>query len=223
VGRTEVTRTQQERKAETRGRLLDAAAVLFAARGVDAVSVDAVAEAAGRTSGAVYAHFGSKQGLLLALLDEWKQSMLTVLFAAVAVAGQPRDQLAAVWESLTGDAAGPGQVWSLLEDELWLRAGRDPDVAALLSERNAEARSLTARQLAAWALRVGATPVGDAETTATLLRALLRGLEQERRVDPTAVPPATAVLGLATLLGLPPDQQAGTSDTHATAPTTRRP
>jgi len=64
-----MARTQEERKAETRSRLLAAAAELFADHGVDAVSVDAVAEAAGRTSGAVYAHFGSKQGLLLALLD----------------------------------------------------------------------------------------------------------------------------------------------------------
>ncbi len=215
-----MTRTQQERKAETRGRLLDAAATLFAARGVDAVSVDAVAEAAGRTSGAVYAHFGSKQGLLLALLDEWKQSMLAVLFAAVAVAGRPRDQLAAVWESLSADATGPGREWSLLEHELFLRASRDREVAAVLSQQNAEARSLTARQLAAWALRVGATPVGDAETTATLLRALLRGLELERRIDPGAVSPATAVLGLATLLGLPADDQTSASDTHDPDPTT---
>ncbi len=74
--RGNVSQTQQERKAETRARLLAAAAELFADQGIDAVSVDAVAEAAGRTSGAVYAHFGSKQGLLLALLDSWKDSVL---------------------------------------------------------------------------------------------------------------------------------------------------
>ena len=84
-----MARTQGERKAETRSRLLDAAAELFAAQGIDAVSVDAVAEAAGRTSGAVYAHFGSKHGLLLALLDAWKDSLLTVLLAEVAVTDSP--------------------------------------------------------------------------------------------------------------------------------------
>ena len=91
-GRTgrNVARTQEERKAETRARLLAAAADLFADQGIDAVSVDAVAEAAGRTSGAVYAHFGSKQGLLLALLDSWKDSVLTVLLAEVAVERLPR-------------------------------------------------------------------------------------------------------------------------------------
>jgi hypothetical protein len=88
--RGNVTQTQQERKAETRARLLGAAAALFAEQGVDAVSVDAVAEAAGRTSGAVYAHFGSKQGLLLALLDSWKDAVRTVLLAEVAVSESPQ-------------------------------------------------------------------------------------------------------------------------------------
>ena len=49
-----MARTQQERKADTRERLLSAAAQLFADHGIDAVSVDVVAEAAGRT-GAVAA------------------------------------------------------------------------------------------------------------------------------------------------------------------------
>ena len=100
----DVPQTQHERKAETRARLLAAAADLFAGQGVDAVSVDAVAEAAGRTSGAVYAHFGSKQGLLLALLDSWKDSVLAVLLAEVAVSESPREQLAAVWANV---ADGP--------------------------------------------------------------------------------------------------------------------
>ncbi len=61
--------TQGERRAQTRRALLDAAAELFATRGVDGASIDAVAEAAGRTSGAVYDHFGGKEGLLFALLE----------------------------------------------------------------------------------------------------------------------------------------------------------
>ncbi len=89
-------RTQGERKADTRARLLDAAARLFADRGIDAVSVDTVADAAGRTSGAVYAHFGSKQGLLLALLDEWAHSLVTVIAAEFELADTVEDRLRAV-------------------------------------------------------------------------------------------------------------------------------
>ncbi|MHB1726277.1 MAG: TetR/AcrR family transcriptional regulator, partial [Acidimicrobiales bacterium] len=129
-------RTQEERKAETRTRLLEAAAELFASRGIDAVSVDAVAEAAGRTSGSVYAHFGSKQGLLMALLDRWKGSVLAALLAQVVLAGSPEEQLRAVWRHLAGtDGDGDGDRWALLEQELWLRAARDDEVAAVVRSR----------------------------------------------------------------------------------------
>src|SRR5262245_65141472 len=63
--------TQEERKAETRARLIAAAADLFAHKGFHAVSAEAVAGAADRTTGALYSHFGGKDGLLLALLEQW--------------------------------------------------------------------------------------------------------------------------------------------------------
>jgi AcrR family transcriptional regulator len=58
------------RKAETRARLLDAAARVYAKRGFGGATLDEVAAAAGFTKGAVYGHFGSKQNLLLALMEE---------------------------------------------------------------------------------------------------------------------------------------------------------
>src|SRR5665213_2434357 len=174
-----MSRTQQERKAETRARLLAAAADLFAEQGIDAVSVDAVAEAAGRTSGAVYSHFGSKQGLLLALLDSWKDSVLTVLLAEVAVTESPLGQLAAVWGNVAGTADGRPASWSLLEQELWLRAARDQEVADVLRTRNAEARHFTSRRLAGWSAAVDAHPVAAADQLAVLVKALLTGLAMQ--------------------------------------------
>ncbi len=220
-----MAQTQHERKAETRARLLDAATDLFAEQGVDGVSVDAVAEAAGRTSGAVYAHFGSKQGLLLAVLDAWKQSVLTVLSAEVALSDSPTGQLAAVWEHVgsTGGVAGDG--WALLEHELWLRASRDPEVAEALRTRNAEGLRHSAVELGRWAASVGARPVGTPEETAILVKALLTGLEMQRRIEPDTVPDHLAVRGLAALVGL--DTRTGVSGRrtpattgHQTAPNT---
>jgi AcrR family transcriptional regulator len=78
--------SQERRRAETRGRLLDAAADLFAERGIDGSSIDAIAEAADRTSGAVYDHFGGKQGLLFALLQRWLDDVAVVIDAEVATA-----------------------------------------------------------------------------------------------------------------------------------------
>ena len=63
------TRDQRRRRKvdRTRADLLDAAARVFAARGFEGASVDDVAAEAGYTKGAVYAHFGSKRELFLAV------------------------------------------------------------------------------------------------------------------------------------------------------------
>ncbi|AUN41490.1 TetR/AcrR family transcriptional regulator [Tsukamurella tyrosinosolvens] len=55
--------------ARNRELLIDAAQRLFAEHGVDAVSMDAVAQAAGVGKGTVFRRFGSRAGLLQALLD----------------------------------------------------------------------------------------------------------------------------------------------------------
>jgi AcrR family transcriptional regulator len=54
--------------ADTRDRLLRAAADVFAERGYDGTRVADIAAAAGVSNGALYAHFGSKAELLVAAL-----------------------------------------------------------------------------------------------------------------------------------------------------------
>src|SRR5688572_20036686 len=120
-----MARTQADRKATTRSLLLDAATELFATRGIDAVSVEAIADAANRTSGAVYAHFGGKAGLVTAVLDEWKDRVAVVVAAAFEAAPELDAKLDALWTTF---ADPPDDQWLLLEHELWLRAARDPDV-----------------------------------------------------------------------------------------------
>ncbi|SOC83230.1 transcriptional regulator, TetR family [Ensifer adhaerens] len=61
-------RYRNEYKAEKRRELLQAAGAAAKQKGFAATGVDALAEAAGVTSGAVYAHFGSKSGLLDAVI-----------------------------------------------------------------------------------------------------------------------------------------------------------
>lgn len=55
--------------ARNRAAILDAAARLFAEHGVDAVSMDQVAAAAGVGKGTLFRRFGDKAGLAVALLD----------------------------------------------------------------------------------------------------------------------------------------------------------
>ena len=205
--------TQEERKAETRQRLLDAAADLFATKGVHAVSVDALAAAADRTSGAVYAHFGGKEGVLAALLERWSGQAAADIAADLDAATDVDDRLAAVWRRFV-DGGGPdaapgdrGDAWLLLEHELWLHAARTPEVADDLAGRFARGRAGMGSAFAAWAAdEAGDDAVGPPvapDRLAVLAMGLLFGLEMQRRVDPAAVPDELAVTGLRLLLGLP--------------------
>jgi AcrR family transcriptional regulator len=68
--------------AETRERLLRAAAEVFARRGYDGTRVADIAAAAGVSNGALYAHFGCKADLLVAALRTHGRQLLADLFAA---------------------------------------------------------------------------------------------------------------------------------------------
>ena len=62
-------RPERADAARNRRRVLDAAAALFGEHGVDGISMDAVARAAGVGKGTLFRRFGDRQGLLVALLD----------------------------------------------------------------------------------------------------------------------------------------------------------
>lgn len=61
---------QQERARETRALILDAAAIEFAAHGYSATSINTILATSGRTKGALYFHFASKDAVVQALLDQ---------------------------------------------------------------------------------------------------------------------------------------------------------
>jgi AcrR family transcriptional regulator len=67
--------------AETRERLLRAAADMFAERGYDGTRVADIAAAAGLSNGALYAHFSSKAELLVGALRAHGRQLLAELFA----------------------------------------------------------------------------------------------------------------------------------------------
>jgi AcrR family transcriptional regulator len=68
--------------AETRERLLSAAADIFAERGYDGTRVADIAAAAGVSNGALYAHFASKAELLIQALHAHGRRLLAEAFAA---------------------------------------------------------------------------------------------------------------------------------------------
>lgn len=74
--------SQEERTRATRQALITAATTLFAERGYADVPVGEIARAAGVTTGAVYHHFGSKEGLFGAVYLQMMQSTFERVVAA---------------------------------------------------------------------------------------------------------------------------------------------
>ena len=179
--------SQGERRARTRQALLDAAAELFAERGVEGASVDAVAEAAGRTSGAVYDHFGSKEGLLFALLEGWVDDVAAVTGAGLSTATSLEERMAVMWRNVADPVVGDGR-WIALEHELWSYATRNEQARRYLARRYRVVWDALNEGVAEWV--EGAEDVGPA------LIGLLLGLEMMRRVDPDAVTDEMAIAAL---------------------------
>lgn len=80
--------------ARNRRRILDAAERLFDELGVDAVSLDAVATAAGVGKGTVFRRFGDKSGLAVALLDERERELQQAILCGPAPLGPGAEPVA---------------------------------------------------------------------------------------------------------------------------------
>ena len=195
--------TQGERRAETRQRLLDAAADLFATRGVEGSSVDAIAEAADRTSGAIYDHFGGKEGVLFALLEGWVDDVAAVISAELVGTDTLDERLAALWRNITHP---PGDDrWIRLEHELWSYAARDERARAQLALRYAALWDSLDIAVAEWSIDDG-RPAPPRPVGAAVVGVLL-GLEMMRRIDPSAIDDRTAVATLRGAIAAPSLQE----------------
>jgi len=148
------------KKQQTRERLLEAAAKVFAAKGYFGAAVDDIADAAGLTKGAVYAHFRTKEALYLALTiergrhqidairerfdgSESNESVADWVAKGVADVVRDRAQIAIDLEFLTYAARDPKLRRELkdlenrgtelavrLTEKLWTEHGRRPSISA---------------------------------------------------------------------------------------------
>lgn len=176
------------RKAQTRARLLEAAARVYARRGFAGATLEEVASEAGFTKGAVYAHFGSKENLLLALMEEY-------------LAGQVAEQLElfdrdrVTWERpLAGsdrwmDSLQERPERFLLFVELWSYAQRDESLRLRLAGALSELRATFARFAADSSADAGLeAPPQAVELFASVMFGLGAGLAMLKLTDPATVP-----------------------------------
>jgi len=100
TGQTDVAPGEMDERVRTR--LLNAAVRVFDRKGYAGASVREVAELAGVTKPALYYHFGSKEGVLRAVLDQAKQQVSDIAQRALAREGTSRQRITAFCEEVYG-------------------------------------------------------------------------------------------------------------------------
>ncbi|GAS93854.1 TetR family transcriptional regulator [Mycolicibacterium canariasense] len=183
---------QAEISAESRARLLAAAWELLAEGGSRATTVQAVAERAGISRGSISWHFGSKEGLIVAVVNS-AFDLLTDNISAVFDSPGPHGWDAVLNAQSVVLSDERFRIFGTLALEAVTEAG---PVAVAFAEGHRRIRDLYADYLARHRLvSEGVSPV-DA---ATALRALTLGLNIHRRFDGETITLRTAFEALQTV------------------------
>jgi AcrR family transcriptional regulator len=168
---------------------------VVAEHGFHSASVDAIAERAGFSIGALYSNFSGKDELLFAVFDEhvtWFERKLAEVAAADDASRAAADWLAALGKD-------PEQI--LVFIEFWAYAVRRPDVRREFAKRMTEMRAAVADAVRRRAAESGAAAALDPDLLALLALAAARGLALEKLANPRAVPDETVGKLLGDLLG----------------------
>jgi len=178
--------SREEKKALTRQRLLDAAAIVFGRKGVASASLDDVADVAGLTKGAVYSNFSNKEELIAAVLDQRLGEPSFAIPPGID-ADLPQDQQASIAGQQFMHLVDVEREAYLLELEFMLYLARNPEKAN--ATRYEERLQAMAELMAQRAGEAGVSLPLPAKELAAGLFALGTGLALERLVNPTHIPP----------------------------------
>jgi AcrR family transcriptional regulator len=127
AGERGVRRTQAERSAAMRTRLLDATVECLVAYGYAGTTTQRVAERAGVTRGAQVHHFRSKEDLVVAAIEHLAEQRAKAAVRDLGRVTTGPDSVSTVLEYLWESHQGPVFIANL---ELWVAARTDPVLAA---------------------------------------------------------------------------------------------
>jgi AcrR family transcriptional regulator len=164
----------------TREQLLKSAAEVFAEKGFENASLQAIASRAGVTSATVYRHFESKADLLLGVVEQAIHAMPVAERIEGDGVLSPRD-----FARMISSYADPGLA-SLrrLAIEIHAAAHRDPEAGALLRDLNERTHRDLSTKLTE-CMEAGRLPASlDADRVASLLVVVIMGLAHLETLAP---------------------------------------
>ncbi len=179
--------TRKEQQANTRACLLEAAARVVTRRGLHGASLEQVATEAGYTKGAIYANFGSREELFLALLDDRLRDRSDVLDEELHSSGTPEEHARAGGAEFTEYLSREPE-WERLFFEFAIQAARDETFREQLLARWSGLVERIATAIEDYVGRVGIEPPGPIDAFALMIFTMSNGVALQRLLDPEGVP-----------------------------------
>jgi AcrR family transcriptional regulator len=178
--------TRVERQAQTRDGLIAAADRLFSARGFGRTSLDAVADDAGFTKGAVYSNFASKEDLFFAVYERRVERFLADAQRALEEHGDPAAGVLHI-VAQAGARRERDDGWLAAFLEFWTHVLRHPRHRERFAAIHARAAEPFAAALERFAADRGVALPLDARRLSIALFAMGTGLGLERLTQPDVV------------------------------------
>ncbi|OXM46077.1 TetR/AcrR family transcriptional regulator [Amycolatopsis alba] len=193
---TRLTRAEQQRR--THEHLLGAGRQVFLRRGFLAATVEEIAADAGYTRGAVYKHFGGKEGLWLAIIRADADGHLQGLREALARAATREEVIAALnpVDVADKDAAK----WSAAAAEVLAATAQQPETATLVAAIQRRHDDEVVALLTEHTRRLRLEPALPLDQAVVMLGALGIGLALRQSVAPAADPAAILAHVLETMI-----------------------
>lgn len=175
-------------RAETRQRLLEAAATTFASKGISAATIEDICAEAGFSRGAFYSNFKAKDELVLVILEEHLTANLAEIDRLFDVSEDTEDFIQSM-ESEDRRRTDPTRGNGLLYIELVLYALRNPANRPRLVERQRRSYEKTKQILAKIEASAGVEIPGRTDDMAALILAFDDGVLLHQLVDPDSYRP----------------------------------
>src|SRR5436309_2070656 len=178
------TSRKRDQSEQSRDRLIDAATRLFAERGYRDASVQAIGEAAGISRGSIFWHFGSKEGLLWAVVQRafarWEADTL------VPAVGDARggEAIARALRAHRRFLTDEGDALRLLFVLMFEALGPRPELTGEFARLHRDLRALATPWLVQAAAEGEFRADVDPRTIVTLIIGTLGGIVYQYLLDP---------------------------------------
>lgn len=178
--------TRKEKQAHTRTCLMQAAARVFARKGLQHSSIDEVAEDAGFTKGAFYANFKNKEELFLAMLDERFSRRLEEIEEVIGDDSSAAEKARRAGDDFAEMVAADLE-WQRLFFEFQAYAARNDDFRQELVTRYRALQNRVAAALQDRFEQFGVEPVIPFDEMAIMMCSMGNGFALEKLLEPDAI------------------------------------